>query len=380
MQAGWLLSLALACGSDPLEGEPAPVSALEQAIIGGLPAPHPTFNHTGALVYTVRATGATDALCTATLIGPQTVVTAKHCVFHLGDFERAGIDVELVIGPDMNEPLDRVPVVAIATAPGDSGGIAGYGRDVGVAHLDRSVDVTPAVVRPFTRELLGASMVTLGYGVSSAGGLVDGQRRIGRETVYAVEGKAYELLFGDVESVAEALLTGAVTSADVLPTLDAATLAVILERVEGLHLVEDHEAVTGKSPGDTQSCRLDSGGPLARMTPTGAFETYAVVSAGPTLERSVCTHGQVFATFGPITYPFLESAKDWTDPCGDVDAAGVCDGAVARRCATSFATRTRELIETDCAALGQTCSSFASGASCVEAGADGAGEFPASLP
>src|SRR5688572_21239869 len=350
----------VACGD-------APGGAFGQAsrnIIGGLVAPSPLLDHTGALTYRVRATGATGPLCTASLIGPSTLVTAKHCISVMATFERVGIDVFWAPGPSFLEPRDLIPVVAVAGAPGDEPGFAGYGRDVGVAHLDRESVATPLLaIRPFSRDLLGRSMVTLGYGISSAGGNVDGQRRVGRETVSQVEGSAYAGLFGDFESFVELVVSGEQTERDILPVVEAdpslADLAALRAEYDAALLLPDHEVVTGKAPGDTQSCELDSGGPLALVAEDGSWESYGVVSAGPRMPRPICLLGQVFAVFGPVTLPFLEAERLWQDPCGDVPVAGRCDGGRLSRCESSFATGVRRLLVEDCAARGTTCTESA---------------------
>jgi hypothetical protein len=370
---GVLSWLFLGCGderisaSDPLPDE---LGRLDQAIIFGLPAPSPQLDHTGALVYRVRATGETAPLCTASLIGPQTLVTAKHCIVVLPTFERIGIDVLWARGADANNPVQLIPIVAAAGAPGDEPGFAGYGRDVAVAHLDHPPEgVAPIEIVPFSRELLGASLVTLGYGVSSAGGLIDGLRRVGRETVSAIEGNAYAALFGDFESFVELVATGEMTDSDILPRVEEEPTLVDLEALRREYdagtLLSEHEVVAGKAASDTQSCEIDSGGPLGRVNAEGLFETYGVVSAGPRLERPICALGQVFATFGPVTLPFLEAARAWEDPCGDVAVAGQCAGSVLQRCDSSFAAGLRRLANVDCAADGQRCVSAGGAAGCV---------------
>jgi hypothetical protein len=371
-----LLTVAVACGDAPgtLAGRAVELGSLELPIIGGLVAPNPQLDHTGALTYRIRETGATGPLCTASLIAPQTVVTANHCISVMPTFERIGIDVFWARGADFNNPIELTPIVAVAGAPASATepGFTGYGRDVGVAHLDRPVDgVAPINIRPSTPDLLGASMVTLGFGISSAGGLVDGLRRIGRETVSAVEGNSYAALFGDFEGVVEFLVNGEVTDFDILPLVEQDPSLIDLEALrlefDAAILMPEHEVVAGTAPGDTQSCALDSGGPLARVNASGEWEAYGVVSGGPRLERPECGFGQVFATFGPITFPFLETARAWEDPCGDVGVEGVCEGAVARRCESSFANAVRRLVDVDCGALGQGCIMSNAGAACAAA-------------
>jgi hypothetical protein len=243
--------------------------------------------------------------------------------------------------------------VSVVAAPGTEAGLSGYGRDVGVAHLDRAtLDVVPVTVQPFTPELLGASMVTIGYGVSSANGQIDGLRRIGRETVMAVDGNAYEALFGDFESFVEYLTLGSISELDVLAQVEAdptlADLPALGEEYAASQLLTGGEIITGKAPGDTQSCEVDSGGPLARVTPDGRWETYAVVSSGLRFPRPLCAFGQVFATFGPTTFELLESERGWVDPCGDLSAEGECIEGLRRRCETSFARSVRRVVEEEC--------------------------------
>ena len=363
-----LVVAAVAACSAPAERE---LAQRGFDIIGGLPAPSPELDHTGALVYRIRATGDVGVLCSATLIGPETVVTANHCVAPLVAFERVGIDVSWARGANALEPEEQIPIVAFTRSPLPQGGAFGYGADVAVIHLERPVAVTPAVVRPFSSALLGTSMVTLGYGVSSAAALGDGRRRIGRETLVATEGRIYEAMFGDFESFVEWKLTGATSDADALqalaldPTLG--DLAALTREYDDFRLLEGYEVVTGKGAGDTQSCEGDSGSPLALVAADGAFETYGVVSGGVDSARSACDFGQVFATFGPAVYQMLEQERGWTDPCGELDARGVCEGSVARRCQTSFASALRGPSEQDCALLEQDCVTTDAGAACAAA-------------
>jgi hypothetical protein len=381
-------AVALVACADPSaqrgEGTPASESARElgrgsEAIIGGLVAVNPLLNHTGALTYRVRETGQTGGLCSASLIAPQTVVTAKHCISQMVMFEQFGIDVFWSPGPDFNAPIENIPVVAVAGSPGDEIGLSGFGRDVGVAHLDTPSSMPTIDIQPFSPDLLGVSMVTLGFGVSSAAGLIDGRRRIGRETVALVEGNAYLALFGDFETFVELTVTGQTSDVDIIPRVEAdpslADLDALRAEFDAAQLLPGEEVVTGKAPGDTQSCELDSGGPLALVEADGDWQTFGVVSAGPRSTRPICAFGQLFSVFGPITFPFLESERSWVDPCGDVSIAGECEGDQLRRCESSFASNVRRLVEEDCAASGGSCVVSDGGVACSvpgDAGSDAA--------
>lgn len=369
--AGTTLLLALGPLVTSCSEPPARELAQRQLdIIGGNVAPSEAFDHTGALLYRVRASGNVGLLCSATLIGPETVVTAKHCVAPLIAFERSGIDVSWARGSDFNAPSELVPIVAFARSPIETGGAFGYGSDVAVIHLERPVTAPLALPLPFTSDLLGQTLTTVGYGISTADGAVDGLRRSGRETVSAIGGNIYQAFFGDFESFVEWSLTGIVSATDYLAVIeqnpDLVDLAALSTEYTSWSLLEQHEAVAGTSADDTQSCTGDSGGPLGRIGEDGRFETFAVVSGGPSSESSACDFGQVFASFGPETYPFVAAAASWTDPCGDVDARGECQGSIARRCETSFASAVRRLTEQDCGASGQSCARGARGAACAD--------------
>ncbi len=362
--APWLAAGALvACSGE------APVTSVgerDQDIIGGFHANSTALDHVGALVAIDPTTNTPFAFCSSTLIGPETIVTAKHCAVVLPDAQLQGLEVAWAAGPQAETPLDLIPVASVETAPGDVGGFVAMGRDVALIHLDRPSTIAPATPRPFTDALVGTPMVSVGYGVHGASGSGDDQRRIGRETVAATEGRAYELILGDLESFVEWAFTGQVTPEDFLATLppDDPFLEFLRQQFETLVLYDGHEAVAGLSPADTQSCFGDSGGPLARFTRDGGWETYGVVSGGLSSLRSVCDFGSVFSTFGPRTFGFIEESLDWVDPCGDVTATGVCEGDVAVTCETNFVGNIRRRVEVDCAGQGLPCASSAQATGC----------------
>ena len=358
-----LAALATACSSA------APNEAFAergQDIIGGFHADATELDHTGALVGIDPTTNIPFGLCTATLIAPETVVTAKHCAVVLPAAELSGFTLAWAAGPRIEAPLELIPIAAAQTAPGDVGGFVQMGRDVATLHLDRPSSIQPATPALFTEDLLGASMVSIGYGVFGASGVANDQRRIGRETVAGSEGLAFELLLGSFESFVEWWFTGQLTPDDFLATLlpDDPIVADLRREFEVTQLYRQHEAVTGLAPTDTQTCFGDSGGPLARFSREGGWTTYGVVSGGLGSLRSACDFGSVYSTFGPESFEFLEEARAWVDPCGDVTAAGECSGSVARTCETNFNGDIRRLVEEDCGALGLACVSSADGTGC----------------
>jgi hypothetical protein len=355
-------SLLVACSGSP---EPD-LRGRSQDIIGGFHADSPALDHVGALVAIDPTTNVPFAFCSSTLIGPETVVTAKHCAAVLPDAQFANFQVAWAAGPHAETPLELIPIASTETAPGDVGGFVNMGRDVAVVHLDRPTAIEPATPKPFTSALVGSAMVSVGYGVYGATGVSDDQRRIGRETVAGTAGPAFELILGSFENFVEWYFTGQTTPDDYLVNFppDDPFIAILRHEFDALVLYDQHEAVTGLAPTDTQSCFGDSGGPLARVTRAGAWETYGVVSGGLGSLRSACDFGTVFSTFGPQSYAFVEASLDWVDPCGDVTAAGTCDGDIAVACETNFIGNIRRLVEVDCADQGLECVTSEQGTGC----------------
>lgn len=356
---GTLLVGITSCGHPSQDGQQQPHPATdtaEEAIIFGVSASSTALNHTGALV-AVFPGEVPEQICTGTLIAPETVVTAKHCVDILPYIEDSGYTVAFAIGVDSTAPEELIGVAGYATSPGDSGGFVGYGRDVAVLHLDHAptTPTTYAEPRLMTDSRVGDSMITIGYGVHGATGAFDGRRRIGRETVTAVEGNTFEAIFGDFESFVEWWFTGQVTDADYLENVDPSELDYLYEFYTSLELYPEHEAVTGADEEDTQSCYGDSGGPLMRVTREGTWATYGVVSGGFNSLRLTCDFGTVFSTFGPESLDFLRSAREWEDPCGDVTQGGACDNGYAVRCESDLTSGVREVVEEDCIAQDEQC-------------------------
>src|SRR5437016_5197702 len=57
------------------------------------------------------------------------------------------------------------------------------------------------------------------------------------------------------------------------------------------------------------------------------------------------------------------AARTWTDPCGDLDSRGSCDGDVAQRC-TNILEGRRRMVSFDCSTLGMACNTGGGQVSC----------------
>jgi hypothetical protein len=357
-----------------------------QNLIGGFTANDTRLDGSGSMVLMFPG-GFTDLLCSAALLTPETVLTARHCAEAIGFAYALGAKVGFAVGPSSSYPRKVMEVVAFETAPGDGEGFVGYGRDVAVLHLDHPLADAPTVdVAGLSDEDLGNPFAAIGFGVQDNAGSY-GTRRVGKQTLKGREGKVFEIMFGSFERFYEWFLTGQVDPAQFLtppgrptppaeppppappppPVPPPAPVPPDLEQIarqiyDGVVLEKDYEIVTGGTPGDAQPCFGDSGGSLIRKV-DDRFVSYGVVSGGIGSTDLICDMGTVYAAFGPETLAFIDRAKQWEDPCGDMDSQGLCDGNVAKRC-TNVAEGRRRVVDFDCGLLGMTCNTRSGQVSC----------------
>ena len=143
-----LVTVALACGD--ATNEPA---AGADAIIGGTPARGSALSAVGALRAPSSADGGTappgavpggyGGLCTATLIAPRLIVTAKHCAARADDPSAPISDSQTLfftLGPDATKPTRTIRVARTWLVPLYEGGYVAFGSDVAVMQLEDTVD------------------------------------------------------------------------------------------------------------------------------------------------------------------------------------------------------------------------------------------------
>jgi hypothetical protein len=111
--------------------------------------------------------------CSGSLVGPHTVVTAKHCVADRPE----GWTVISSAGP---EGAQRC-VIDIVTTPGDEL----VGEDIAVLTLDGDIEVTPYPIRRDASDLEpGESLVLVGYGLRPSRGV--GERYMGESPLLSI--------------------------------------------------------------------------------------------------------------------------------------------------------------------------------------------------
>ncbi|AGP35485.1 hypothetical protein SCE1572_13675 [Sorangium cellulosum So0157-2] len=367
-----------------MEGGDESDAADSQAIIGGVDAKSDALGAIGSLGVAVEAaseeTGALDVqyrpFCSGALIGKSTVLTAKHCV----DAARkmaAGGRVYFGVGFDGTHPDRTVDIVELGRAPGHEGGSVGFGRDVGVVHLDEEItDIEPAAMADLSDADIDTRFAAIGYGVQD-NKKTFGTRKAGSVTLRAREGKVFELIFGSFEAFKQWATTR--DRSELLAHLSAETeeegnegeaacdIDCLLRKYDEAILLAGYEALVGAGEGDAQPCHGDSGGPLVRIE-GGRLRVYGVASGVISTNQLACDYGAVYATLGPEVLAFAKKASTWSDPCGDTKIDGVCEGRTAKRC-TALDEGPRRVTKTDCSLLDQACGQDGTGAvACVDPG------------
>jgi hypothetical protein len=170
----WLLcgTAAAAC-SDPLE--PSVLGARESPIVRG----QPSGDEQNAVVLMVSS--GVQSWCTATVVAPNLLLTARHCLFEadLGENSYAfcengaGVQVGRALDPEMfsvyvgkERPLDNP--VAYGTNIYSSPDLDLCKNDIALLQVDRPLPVAPLPMRLQTPPVKGEAGILVGWGATMA--------------------------------------------------------------------------------------------------------------------------------------------------------------------------------------------------------------------
>jgi hypothetical protein len=346
-------------------------SSLSAEIIGG-------FDSRGKSMEAIGTVGMKDKdgnyqfFCSATLINPTTVLTAKHCAIVL-DGPLAGmklvnlVPVYFAVGAEAQTPTRTVEAISADLSSVNQGGFVGLGNDVAIYHLAEAItDVKPLAVAdaPLSTELVGKAFASVGYGsqdnFEDLTGQLSATRKAGRTTMRALTGKSFELMLGSYEAFVEQLVSE--YGQEVVD--DNADF--IRDWYDTTTVLSGYEAWTGNATGDSQTCHGDSGGPLVGRV-NGESKIYGVVSGGWHSAQLTCDYGTFYATIGDKTREMIKNGLNYTDPCKDISVAGSCIDGSAVRCTDKW-EGDRRRSEMPCELLGQVCAPNAKGlAGCYDA-------------
>jgi len=285
---------AAACNS----GDDERAEEANAPIINGADALSPTFNAVGALGR--RYTVGFRSFCTATLISPTVVLTAKHCaVDNAGDpaspAHTTTGTIYFLVGPNSRQPLKAIKATAVTPSSIYRGGYTGLGSDVALYTLSEPItDITPLKVldTPPAASDVGGQFIAMGYGVQNAQGS-SGTRKFGKITLRAVNGAPAPLAFDNVDEYVQAI--DSMNPEPMTPDqADAARAG--FDRPMSL----DYETFVGAADTDVQVCNGDSGGPLLKEV-NGKLVVYGVASTTMTKTGFLCKNGGIYATFGAST-------------------------------------------------------------------------------
>jgi hypothetical protein len=286
---------SLAACTQPTSDTSERSSEVEQSIIGGAPATGDKYAAVGALVEGLEYPGygfiPFQTYCTATLVAPGAVLTARHCTVKIDNPTYPELSTYFAIGDNAYDADQYIPVtnyVAADPAPGSTLLLDG-GRDIAVVHLESDAEnVTPAKIGRFSHHMVGRRFEIAGYGYNDD--LVDGPRYAGMATVRALAGRWYSLLFNrDRHAYFEWYFTDAVTND---PTWQEG-----IQWFRTYRLEPGYEALVGGLEGDSIGCFGDSGGPLLRGDSADSLTTYGVGFATEASKSNVCDLGSAFLVF-----------------------------------------------------------------------------------
>src|SRR3954469_12250726 len=306
----------VACSQQPAD------EANSDDIIGGVDGSAKSLNAIGTIGVKDDA-GNFQFFCSGSLIGPHTVITAKHCAMVL-DGVLAGMKlvnlepIYFAVGPDSKHPIKVIEAIAADLSKVDGGGFVGLGNDVAVYQLIQNVtDVTPLRVASgaLTDKDMNKKFIGVGFGAQDVyedlTGDLKATRAMGTETSRALKGKAFELMLGNFQAFYDQLVYE--YGKDVVDE----NMDIVQSWWNDTTVLEGYEAWFGNAAGDVQTCHGDSGGPvLHKATAEGKItdrsnssaSIYGVVSGGWHSRDLTCDYGTFYATIGPKTLEMVQAA------------------------------------------------------------------------
>lgn len=308
----WLLVLA----SSPLvagcssSADPSATEAAPAELIGGAPAGR-ELAAVGQIVFKDAGGGPGRDVCSATLIAPSLVLTARHCIrdLVLNNARVWAFGYEPTDMTDATHAGRKLVGIREGFALGQAAlcsereGISWCGQDVALLALDEPIpasEVTPLALRdtPLGPEDEGKQLAVAGWGHGSAT-----RRRVGPIRLLATSGKPLQKKFASVTDWHRHLgpYFALLESQRATYPAYAARKAEILAYYDTLELSAGAMEVFSDFGGDdARTCYGDSGGPLLERI-DGAYRIVGVTSAGLPMIRSgdACAYGGSFITIGP---------------------------------------------------------------------------------
>lgn len=191
--AGWAgCGLLAACGGEPQLA----LDAQRAALMGGAP----TEGDPATVLVVIHARDGRQGLCTGTVMGVRSVLTAAHCVAPQG--VGGGATFDIFLGSNHLDPMaQRRPELWRAVEQVDFDPDFDLyqlprGHDLGVLFTREPLGVAPVSIRASALTTDQKEVRVIGYGLSSLDGsapMTAGQRRQGRMEVLTLRGALFEV-------------------------------------------------------------------------------------------------------------------------------------------------------------------------------------------
>jgi hypothetical protein len=301
VSVSWLLLGASACGSSGTEALSTTTAPLIDGVPGG-PA------QIGNLQWN-STDGTRDLSCSGTLVAPDLVLSARHCVY---DDQNPGHELSesgtwgFTLSTSNDETtwtdlkdIKETLVPELVPTTNSVNWVAPFGTpDLALFRLATPVTtVTPLAVSLDAVSLEKPTFVASGYGFASHNGTDALGKNFGTTTLLALSGQPAHLQYPTLAAFEQAVSDALAFPEDQFNDVDL----MRIQQWYDLPLAEGYEAKFGALQSDASPCHGDSGSGLLQQGSDGQYRVYGVdqstIDLNPDNDTRLCDFGPFYALF-----------------------------------------------------------------------------------